>query len=158
MRFNDAVFGVVLLLSAAVMIYHTRDFPEMPGQDYGPALFPVLIGCGMIVCGVVLLVSGIKRVDREPLASWDDWISSPRHLGNLFAVLGGLLAYILVVDKLGFIPTAFLLLSGLFIQLRGGRIVSSMAIAVVVTVAVHFMFTRYLLVPLPWGVLTPIAW
>jgi hypothetical protein len=31
-------------LAPLAMIWYTRTFPEMPGQHYGPALFPVLIG------------------------------------------------------------------------------------------------------------------
>ena len=46
MRVNDAVIGGVLVLFALAMIWYTRTFPAMPGQDYGPALFPVLIGIG----------------------------------------------------------------------------------------------------------------
>ena len=44
-RINDAVIGAVLVLFALAM-WHTRTFPAMPGQDYGPAAFPVLIGIG----------------------------------------------------------------------------------------------------------------
>ena len=40
MRINDAVFGVVLLLAAARHLRGRRGFPAMPGQDFGPALFP----------------------------------------------------------------------------------------------------------------------
>ena len=35
---------------------------------------------------------------------------------------------------------------------------SSIRIALVATLAVHFMFYKLLRVPLPWGVLTPFAW
>ena len=51
MRINDAVIGAVLVLFALAMMWHTRTFPAMPGQDYGPALFPVLIGIGFLITG-----------------------------------------------------------------------------------------------------------
>ena len=157
MKFNDAVFGVILLLFAAAMIGYTRSFPGMPGQDYGPALFPVLIGLGMGATGIVLIVGGVKRRRSEPFVAFADWVSSPRHLGNFAAILGGLLLYILLSDWLGFIVSSVLLLTGLLIKLRG-RFVSSFAIALATTLVVHLAFTRLLLVPLPWGLLEPFAW
>ena len=60
MRVNDAVIGAALVLFALAMIWYTRTFPAMPGQHYGPALFPVLIGIGLLLTGVVLIVSGLR--------------------------------------------------------------------------------------------------
>ena len=52
------------MLFALAMIWHTRTFP-MPGQDYSPALFPVLIGIGFYVTGLILIVSGLRRQKTE---------------------------------------------------------------------------------------------
>lgn len=157
MKFNDAVFGVVLLLFAAAMIGYTRTFPDMPGQDYGPALFPALIGFGLAASALVLIAGGVKRRHTEPIVAWAEWVTSWRHLGNFAAVLGGLLLYILLADWLGFIISSVLLLTGILTKLRG-RFVSSFAIALATTLVVHISFTRLLLVPLPWGLLEPFAW
>ncbi len=157
MKFNDAVFGVILLLFAAAMIGYTQTFPEMPGQNYGPALFPALLGFGMAVSGLVLIVGGVKGRRTEPFVVWAEWVTSRRHLGNFAAVLGGLLLYILLADWLGFIISSVLLLTCLLTKLRG-RFVSSFAIALPTTLVVHISFTRLLLVPLPWGLLEPFAW
>ena len=65
--------------------------------------------------------------------------------------------YILVSDTLGFFITSFLMMATLFrsLQVAWGR---SVFWAVVATVVVHFAFYKLLRVPLPWGVLTPLAW
>jgi putative tricarboxylic transport membrane protein len=152
-RVNDAVIGVVLVLFALALIFHTRIFPAMPGQDYGPALFPVLIGVGFLICGVILIVSGIGRLRTEPLFAGAEWLRSRHHLVDFFAVIGGLVAYILISDWLGFIPTAFLLLLGWLILFRGGKPLSSAAIALLTTLVVNYAFTQLLLVPLPLGLL-----
>ena len=158
MRINDAVFGVVLLLFAAAMIWHARTFPEMPGQAYGPALFPQLIGAGFIATGLILLVGGLRRLRTQPLFAGGEWLRSRRHLAAFLAVVGGLLFYILASDWLGFVPTAVLLLTGWLVLLRGGRPLSSLAIAIVVTLVVNHAFTQYLLVPLPLGLLQPLIY
>ena len=152
MKVNDAVIGAVLVLFALAMIWQTRTFPAMPGQDYGPALFPVLIGIGLIVSGAILIAGGIARRRTEPWFGGAAWLRSPPHLLRFAAIVGGLLVYILVSDWLGFIPTAALLLLGWLVLFRG-RPVSSLVIALAVTLAVDYAFTRLLLVPLPLGLL-----
>ena len=153
MRVNDAVIGVALVLFALVMIYHTRTFPAMPGQDYGPALFPVLIGIGFLICGAIMIVGGVGRLRTEPLFPGAEWLRSRHHLVEFFAVLGGLVIYILVSDWLGFIPTAFVLLLGWLLLFRGRKPLSSAAIALLTTLGVNYAFTELLLVPLPLGLL-----
>jgi putative tricarboxylic transport membrane protein len=157
-RLNDAVIGVVLVLFAAAMIWYTRTFPEMPGQHYGPALFPVLIGIGFLLTGVILTARGVARLRTEPLFSGGAWLRSGPHVINFVAIVGGLLLYILVSDRLGFILTSLLLLAGWLLLFRGGRPISSLAIALGVTLAVDYLFSKLLLVPLPAGVLQPLLY
>lgn len=152
MRFNDAILGIVLIGFAALAAAGTWDFPSMPGQDYGPALFPRILCAGFAIGGVLLVVSGWRNRERQPLLDTDAWARSPRQLGTLALALAGILFYILASEWLGFLPTAFLVVAVLMIRLRG-RWVSSVLIAAVVTVVVHQIFYGLLLVPLPWGVL-----
>ena len=65
--------------------------------------------------------------------------------------------YIAASDRLGFLPTAVVILMALFSVLRvpPGRAV---LVAVIATLVIHFAFYKLLRVPLPWGVLTPFAW
>lgn len=156
MRVNDAVFGVVLLLFAAAMIGYTTTFPEMPGQDYGPALFPRLIGAGMAACGLVLIVQGLRARREVAWATLGDWARSPRHRLNAFLVVACLLFYILAADLLGFIPCAFLILA-LLAWRFGARPLVALGVAVIATLAIHVGFYELLRVPLPWGLLQPLA-
>jgi putative tricarboxylic transport membrane protein len=152
-RVNDAVSGAALVLFALAMIWYTRTFPAMPGQHFGPALFPVLIGIGLLLTGAILIARGVARLRTKPLFSGGAWLRSGPHLINFLAIVGGLLLYILISDRLGFIPTALLLLFGWLLLFRGGRPVSSLVIALALTLAVDYLFSELLLVPLPLGVL-----
>jgi putative tricarboxylic transport membrane protein len=71
-RLNDAVIGVVLVLFALAVIGYARTFPAMPGQNYGPALFPTLIGIGLALAGAILIVGGVARRKTDPLAPLDE--------------------------------------------------------------------------------------
>lgn len=153
MRVNDAVTGAVLVLFALAVIGYARTFPAMPGQDYGPALFPTLIGAGFAITGVILIAGGLARRRAEPWFNGGAWLRSRRERASFLAVPGGLLLYILLSDRLGFIPTALALLFGWLVLFRGGKPVSSLLIALAVTLVVNFAFTQILLVPLPLGLL-----
>jgi putative tricarboxylic transport membrane protein len=157
-RINDAVIGAVLVLFALAMMWHTRTFPAMPGQDYGPAVFPVLIGIGFLITGLILIVSGLRRHKTEPWFAGGEWLRSRTHVARFLAVLGGLIVYILVSGWLGFIPTALLLLFGWLVLFRDGKPVSSLVIALAVTLVVHYAFSQLLLVPLPLGILQPLIY
>jgi putative tricarboxylic transport membrane protein len=157
-RFNDAVIGAVLVLFGLAEIAYTTTFPAMPGQDYGSALFPTIIGVGFIVTGVILIASGIGRRRSEPMFRGGEWLRSPRHVINFLAVVGGLVFYIVASDWLGFIPTALLLLFGWLVLFRDGKPLSSLAIALAVTLVVNYAFSQLLLVPLPLGLLQPIIY
>ena len=158
MRINDAVIGAVLVLFALAMMWHTRTFPAMPGQDYGPAVFPVLIGIGFLITGLILIVSGLRRQKTDGWFSGGEWMRSRTHVASFVAVLGGLIVYILVSGWLGFIPTALLLLFGWLVLFRDGKPVSSLVIALAVTLVVHYAFSQLLLVPLPLGILQPLIY
>ncbi|MDT8343679.1 MAG: tripartite tricarboxylate transporter TctB family protein [Thermohalobaculum sp.] len=157
MRFNDAIIGCIVILFAAVAGYATREFPTIPGQAYGAALFPRLLCAGFAVCGLVLISSGLRgRAGGGAWVALDPWARSTAGLLTIALTLGGMLFYILASEWLGFIPTAFLMVSALMLRLRGGW-GSSLVIAAAVTLAVHQIFYGLLLVPLPWGVLEPLV-
>ncbi len=159
MKLNDAVFGAIFLALGALVLFAIQGFPKIPGQPVGPALFPGIIATALCVTGAVLLFQGWqrRRAEGEPWLAWEPWVRSPRHLGALAVLLGSALLYLFAANALGFLVTATLILTALFVVLRvpPGRAV---LIAVVATLVVHFAFYKLLRVPLPWGVLTPYAW
>ena len=62
-----------------------------------------------------------------------------------------------MVDRLGFVLTAFVYLSALMGVLRV-RLVLLLPLAAAATLLIHGAFYRLLKVPLPWGVLQRWAW
>ncbi len=156
MRFSDAATGAVLIGVALAVVLATLSFPEMPGQNYGPAFFPRILGAGLAGCGLLLVGGGIREGTARPVIALDAWARSARGLGTLALTIGAIVFYILASEPLGFIPTAFAAVAALMIRLRG-RWASSLVIAAVTTLVLHRFFYGLLLVPLPWGVLEPLV-
>lgn len=157
MRFNDAVIGAVLVVFALVVGLEARTFPQVPGQNYGAALFPLIIAVALGSCGLLLVLTGVRQRATVPLADFGPKGGRAGRFFNVALVLALLLFYILASEPLGFIPTAFIIVALLLLRLRG-RPISSIVIAAVTVFLVHLVFSRWLLVPLPWGVLEPIVY
>ena len=158
MKFNDAVIGIVLLVGAAALFSYARTLPGMPGQDYGPALFPSLIAAGFGLCGAILVVAGVRSRATRPIMETSDWTRSGGHLLDVGLVIGGIALVILLWDVLGFLLAATLLAGGLISRFRGGRVLTSFAVALVACLLVDWAFRRLLLVPLPLGPLQGYIW
>ena len=151
MRANDAVTGLVIILFAGIMVALTASFPAFPGQKYGPALFPRILGAGLIVCGAVLVWRGIvARRAGDPLVTFAEWTSRP---GSAFAfalVLASILLYIFASEAVGFIPVAVVILAVLFLWF-GVRWIVAIPTAIAATWAIHWFFASAMRVPLPRG-------
>jgi putative tricarboxylic transport membrane protein len=155
MKVNDAIVGALLVALAIAILVHIQGYPLIPGQKYGPALFPGLIAVGFIATGVLLVVRGLRS--GAPPVRFAPWLASRALLTNFLAVVAALVFYIVAADRLGFVLTGFVLLLGLFVKfgVRAGR---ATLIAAIATLAIHAVFYKLLRVPLPWGLLERFAW
>jgi putative tricarboxylic transport membrane protein len=161
MKINDAIWGALLLLLSVAILIHIQSFPNIPGQKIGPSLFPGFIAVGLGTCALALIATGLadRRGDGKR-AAWiagEPWMRSPRHIVALALVIGVNVFYILLVDALGFIPTAVIYLAALF-AVFGVRTRWILPLALIVTLVIHYSFYKLLRVPLPWGLLERFAW
>ncbi|MDP3797437.1 MAG: tripartite tricarboxylate transporter TctB family protein [Polaromonas sp.] len=157
MKLNDAIFGLVLALLGAVVLFTVQSFPKIPGQQVGPALFPGLIAAGLCLGGVVLMVRGWRVRAEAPWVRFEGWVQSPRHVLGFAVLVASVVFYMLAADKLGFLLTATLILTAMFYVLRV-PLAKSVLIAIIASLLIHFAFYKLLRVPLPWGLLVNHAW
>ena len=156
MKINDAIFGAVFLLLGVVVLVHVQSFPRIPGQQVGPAAFPGVIAAAFAVCGVLLIISGVRHRAEQPWYETAEWMRSGHHFVAFVAIVGGVAAYVLVATMVGFLILAPVLLWVWFVVL-GVRRVPAVVVALVSTIVIWYAFYKLLRVPLPWGVLTGMA-
>ncbi len=160
MRFDDGIVGVVLILFAIGAVAYAQTFPTLGGMQFGPALFPTVIGGGLGVCGVLLVAQSALRRRTSVAQPWvelDDWARSFRPWGNALLVVAVVLGFGLTLGVLGYHIAAALSLLVLLLRLRV-RPLAALLVAVAATALTHELFYGWLRVPLPWGVLEPVAW
>lgn len=150
-RRADIVSGALVVLLGAAVVLHVRGFPELPGGQPGPALFPGIVGALLVMFGLVLTVRAIVGRGHPPDADPAGGpASTPRARWNALAVLGLIASYILLAETLGFALTMAPLLF-LLMWLLGTRPWIAAAAAAVTTALILLLFQQLLLVPLPTG-------
>jgi putative tricarboxylic transport membrane protein len=155
MRLNDALIGAVLIALAIALAVYSQTFPDIPGQQYGAAVFPTLIALGLAGSGLALVVSGVRQ--RAPIVVWADWARERHGIRNVAVTVLAVAFYVLAANRLGFIPTMAIALFVLLKLFRVGAVLS-VAVAVGATLLIQYLFADVLYVPLPWGVLEPFRW
>jgi putative tricarboxylic transport membrane protein len=158
MRINDALLGGALWVLALVMLWQTRGFPAMPGQTYGPALVPILLAAGFLLCGLLLARSGLATWRDGPALALGSWARRGGRLADVALLLGGLVLLMALWDRLGFLLGGTLYTALLIHRFRGGRPLRAILVALAACLAVDWAFRRLLLVPLPMGPLTGLIW
>ena len=157
MHLSDRVTGLFLVVLGALAFWAGSRLPAVPGQDVGPAAFPVIIGSGLVVCGA-LIAAGIGHSFEPPDAGEDGAVPglarSLGRMGWLAAALPPVLLifYVVASDALGFLLTAaiLLLVSARALGASWGLAVGMMLVAPPV---VQLIFGKLLRVPLPDGLL-----
>lgn len=148
MRVNDAIAGALILAFGLALVAMSWGFPAIPGQPYGAATFPLLIGGGFALVGLALIAKGVAGWRSLPGIDISDWGRSPVAIFRIVLTIAVVILYIAFSDMLGFILSSFLLLTTLFFALQV-RPLAAIGVAIVATVVIQQAFGVLLRVPLP---------
>ena len=148
MKVSDTAIGLFLIVFACAVLIHVQGFPQLENGYPGPALFPEVLSVLFIFCGIGLIIQGVRK--REKILKFD--LSSISSVGwlNIVFVLGAVLCYIFFAEFLGFLIFSFVILMILMKWLKV-KTLHSLIMSVVVTLGIYLLFSKILLVPLPWG-------
>ena len=94
MRTSNTFAGLFLILVAGAMIYLTLSFPPFPGQQYGPSLFPRILGSGLILCGLLLILRDITSGARAPVLVRDGWTTQPWRLVSFLLIPATIIVHV----------------------------------------------------------------
>lgn len=154
MRLHDTLAGTLVLVLGVLVWLLARELPELAYFRYGPGFFPGLLGVLLALAGAGVTLRGLVTGRGAPLIARAGWTRSPARILDALAVIATVVAYGLLADRLGFVPTALVLLLLLAWRLWR-RPLAALVLAVLATVVTQQAFVELLLVPLPWGVLEP---
>lgn len=154
---RDFFAGMGFVMAGIVTIITAQQFPTLPSLQYGPSLFPSLIGGGFCLGGAVLALNALwlrKKAVAPEVHDNPALADAPPEKTNWAMLLPpiSIVFYILASDYLGAMLTIMVILFSLML-LRKTSPYIALATSLAVSSAIYFIFSRYLLVPLPQGVL-----
>lgn len=165
MFISDKISGTMLVGLGAAAAYGGSLLPPVPGQQVGPNVFPMVVGAGLVLCGILIafgIGSTIEHEAEAELAAHSDSVRVEQPVSPLVKAAKTLLppalllAYVFVGDRLGFVPTAFAIVLAVSLAM-GARLKLALPLALIAPVVVHLIFLKLLRVPLPPGLL-PMPW
>jgi TctA family transporter len=109
----DRGVGLGLTLLALVVLFTARAFPDVPGQKLGASFLPMLVGAGLLLCGLAL----VARSRHAPAAGSARGVEQVLPAVIVMAAVAG---YVLLAERLGFLIVAPLLLLSVFKALQVG--------------------------------------
>lgn len=145
MQLNDRLIGALAVCGGIAVIAGTFGFRELPGQQFGSAFFPRIVGAALIMTGLVMVV----------IRTQEPWIRVPdllrgRAKWQVAAALLAVVVWVVVSPLLGFIAATTLMIWAL-ILVAGGRVIPAALTALVMAGLLYFVFGVLLRVPLPFG-------
>ena len=149
MRRSEALVGLGFAALGGLMLAQARTMPVLAHIEFGPGLFPSIVGGLMLAGGLLLALRAAfagAGGDPAPAAAF---FAPPRPL--LLATYGlAPLAYVAATPWLGFIVTTTLLVAVLA-RSAGVSLVRAAGLGLVTALVIHLVFARLMRVALPYG-------
>ena len=148
--------GVVIL--GAIVLWETRDIRITPiNSRIGPRVIPYVVGSGLIAVGLWLAVEVLLGRTSRSVAGGEDSEDADPTLPTDWLTIGfiaaSLVAYLILIERAGFIIASAVLFFGSAFGMGSRRIVRDIVIAIVISTAIFLIFTRGLSLRLPQGIL-----
>lgn len=149
----DTAFAIAAIAFGLAFLYGALELPRLRfGDPVGPRVFPIMVGSGIVLLGVVLLVQKltIARIARIE----DD--NTPVQTGYPFAIalVAAIIAiYFAVFHRIGFVPTSIAFILVIASIFNPGRWFANIATAVIFPTALYIIFTQFLGLRLAPGIM-----
>ena len=147
MKKADVITGVVLLILSGCVIWGAVEMP--PSATFGPGagFLPFWVGVILAVLAAILLMTSWRRDAKGKDA--ENPFPRGRALLAITGVLGGLAAYIMLIEVLGFLADTFLYVTFLLKIVERERWPLSLTVAVTTTAGLFIVFQVLLGITLP---------
>lgn len=143
--FSELVIGVGCIVLGAAVYIAAGDLQQVK-LGIGPSGFPKFIAVVLVLLGAAQTIMTLAAGVNAPTFQVDK-----RAAGLFAAAVAMAIAYVLLVESVGFLLLTPLLLIGLMFLFGERSIVRMLIIAVVTTVCVWLLFTEVFMIFLPSG-------
>lgn len=146
MKKNDFIAGGLFIALGLFIFTQTFTYPSLEKGHPGPDLFPNILAILFIGFGLALILKARKLLPKTEMPC-----STPKRISNAFFVVGIVAAYVILVNRVGFLITSAILLFILMKKLEV-TLFKSVITSVLITLFINLLFSKILRVPLPYGI------
>lgn len=164
---QERIASVVLVVFSLAYLTFAFFIPMPPlKQQLGPDGFPKAIGLGMLVLSAIYVYQqfrGGAKEDKETeeraaIIGAEEKIEGKADLKTMGFILAAMLFYAFFFERLGYALSTFLVFMAGVLYLDRRHLVRDLTIAVIGSFALNYVFSAYLRVNLPAGVLDFLSW
>lgn len=150
-RYTNEIAAILLVGMSVGVFVVSRDFPSGFGESPGAAFFPRLIAA------VIALLAGVLFVQSIALGEKRSYDVSPTDVERFVVPVSLLVGYVALMPVLGYLLDTVVFLVAMMRYSGEGTYRTSIPLAVVVGIAIHYVFGEFLHIPLPEGSVVAIS-
>jgi putative tricarboxylic transport membrane protein len=150
---RDMYLAIVIAAFSVVYLYLDFQLPnQASGDPIGPRLYPCLLGFGLLGAALLLIVETRSR--RTLLTRVVPTVpQSKRNICVLFGVAAWTLIYYSAFQTIGYLVSTMCFIFVLLLYFNPRRHITNAAVAIGFSAFVYLLFTDFLAVDLPKGIL-----
>ena len=137
---------IAALLLSLLYLWGALDYPRGTMAQPGPGLYPIFVGTLLVIASIGSIVTDLLKPAQGELE-----IPKGKDLGRVLTVLGGAVAYVLLLPYAGHLLSSMLTI---FVVLHAMGLSSwpmKIGFTIVIALGSYYLFDMLLMVPLPRG-------
>lgn len=148
-RTMDILVALLLLVVSGIVIYDTMrlGIGWNPGEGPAAGYFPFYIAVALAIGSLVTLIQALMGMTDDP----DDTFVTAEAFVRVLTVLLPSIGFVALIEFLGIYVAATIFIAFFMVAVGREGILKSVAVGILVPVALFLMFEKWFLVPLPKG-------
>jgi putative tricarboxylic transport membrane protein len=153
--FGELALALGAVVFGLLVIWQTTQIRVAPiYSTVGPRVIPYIVGAGLVLTGLWLAFEALTgRTTAGSAESEDVDLSLPTDWRTISLLALALIAYLLLIERAGFVIASAVLFVGAAYAMGSRRYVRDVVIGVLMALALYVLFNRGLGLDLPAGVL-----
>jgi len=150
----ELVLAVGVVIFGLLIVWQTTHIRVTPAYaKVGPRVIPYIVGSGLVIIGVWVAVEALTGRGSAPTSESEDADPTlPTDWRTVGMIAVALVAYLLLMERAGFVIASALLYAGSAIAMGSRKVAQNIAIGVILSFVVFAGFTRGLDLRLPAGI------
>jgi len=138
--------GLIFLLVGIYGLIYSSQLPLGKWNEPGPGVFPMILAILLVLSGALTMVARIKEEKVKEKASWREFLRPLITPSQIFLLT---IAFILSLERIGYLASSLLYLLILFIWVCRYRLPLAMGMAAGFGLGSWYLFVKILGVQLP---------